>query len=103
MHRTARKRVTVQATLVSTWQVLKVAASEAQEKADEAQAAVLAALADADAGDTDDGAGEVRVTKVSTDRIDSKRLRKEFPDIAATVTNTTESVRMTYKPKKETT
>lgn len=55
IRRVPKKTVAIDSTLVMTWEQAKEAASEAQKKADDAKALLLAALGDAEAGESEAG------------------------------------------------
>lgn len=73
--------VELSADLVSAWLAAKVVYIEATNAKDTTQAAMLAAMGDAEAGTCD--LGQVTYLAQSKESIDSKRLTAEMPKIAA--------------------
>jgi predicted phage-related endonuclease len=99
MRRREGKRVAVQQDVVSKWRDMDAAAKRAQDEADEAKAAVLAAIGDAEIGEAETGL--VHVKSMPTKRIDADKLRKEFPDAAKACEKESTSVRITFKAAKK--
>lgn len=98
IRRSTGKRVNLEARLVNEWRILDAAAKEAADKADQAKAAVLAALGDAEQGDSD--AGIVIAKPTVTKRIDTEAIKSKYPDIVRELTKETTSVRVTFKKAK---
>ena len=99
IRRTEGKRLMLPAGPVALWREADAEAKRTAEKADECKAAVLTLLGDAEIGETDGGI--VTAKKTKTKRIDLDALRKDFADVAAKVTKETESIQVSWKPKKE--
>lgn len=77
------------------WRKLDAKAKEAVTAAEKAKARVLADMGDAEEAETE--AGRVKLTKVSSIRIDTKLLRSEHPEIAAECEKQVNQVRVTWK------
>jgi predicted phage-related endonuclease len=92
------KVISLAAADVEYWQECEKRRKEAEKEADFAKAAVLAAMQDAELGESE--AGNVKVTKVKSQRLDSKALKAEQPEIAEKYTKESESVRMTWSKAK---
>jgi predicted phage-related endonuclease len=96
MHRTPKKTIVINGWKAATmWRELDKIAKNAQDAADEAKAAMLAEAGDAEIISTD--TGTLKISKSSQDRIDSTKLRKEYPEVADKVTKTSEVIRVTWK------
>jgi predicted phage-related endonuclease len=88
----------IPADLVARWQAIKEEKKKIEEAEDEAKAAVLAAMSEAEIGESE--AGNVKVLKVELNRLDTKALKAEHPDIAAKFTMASESIRVTFTKAK---
>ncbi|NBW17948.1 MAG: hypothetical protein EBR82_59245, partial [Caulobacteraceae bacterium] len=77
----------------------KAAEKQASDQAEEAKAALVAALADADAGETANGI-TVKYTEVSSKRLDGDAIKTAHPEIAAQFTKTSSYRRLTVKEPK---
>jgi len=96
MRRTAGKTVVINGWAAATyWRECDAKAKECQKEADLAKAAMLAEAGDAEIVSTDEGT--LKISKSPQERIDTAKLRKEFPDVAKKVTKTTDVVRVTWK------
>lgn len=93
------KVISLPAADVTYWQECETRRKEAEKAADFAKAAVLAAMQDAEIGESE--AGSVKVTKVKSSRLDSKALKAEQPEIAEKYTKESESVRVTWSKAKQ--
>jgi predicted phage-related endonuclease len=92
------KVISLPATLVTRWRALETARKEAERAEDEAKAAVLAEMADAEVGESE--AGSVKISRIKSERLDTKALKAAHPDIAAQFVKESESVRITYQKQK---
>jgi putative phage-type endonuclease len=92
------KVISLPAPLVVAWKELETKRKEVEKAEDEAKAAVLMAMQDAELGESD--AGTVKVAKVKIQRLDTKALKAEQPEIAEKYTKESESVRMTWSKAK---
>jgi len=97
--RVAGKVVSVPPALVSNYQAAKDRAKQAEEAADEAKAALLAAMGDADGATTEAG-DSIRYSLVESNRLDGKALEAAHPDIAAKFTKPSSYRRLTVKAAK---
>ncbi len=88
----------IPAELVTRWQAIKEEKKRLEKAEDEAQAEVLAAMGDAEIGES--AAGNVKVLKVESNRLDTKALKAELPEVASKYTKKSESVRVTFQKAK---
>lgn len=79
--------VEIDAALVEAYEIAKATAKSATEMKDEAQAALIAALGEAEAGDYGDDEKIVTYREQGRRYVDGKRLATVHPDIAAEFTN----------------
>lgn len=93
------KVIRLPAPLVVAWKELETKRKEVEKAEDEAKAEVLAAMQDAEVGESE--AGNVKVTKVKSQRLDTKALKAEQPDIAEKYTKESESIRVTWSKAKQ--
>ena len=85
--------------LVTEYELAKQHAKNAEEMADAKKAALIAALGDADAGETSTGA-VVRYTEVRSKRLDGDALKTAHPDLAAQFIRESSYRRLTVKAAK---
>jgi len=85
----------ISADIVLKWRDLEAKRKEAVKAEDEAKAACLSAMGDAEIGESD--AGNVVVQKVEVNRLDTKALKAKHPDIAEKFTKKSETTRVTFK------
>ena len=97
--RQSGKVVSIPTDIVTRYQAAKAAEKQASDQAEEAKAALVAALADADAGETTNGI-TVKYTEVSSKRLDGDAIKKAHPDIAELFTKTSSYRRLTVKEPK---
>ncbi|MCC6971090.1 MAG: hypothetical protein IT434_12815, partial [Phycisphaerales bacterium] len=98
IRRETGKSCTIADELVEAWLRAKEEASESEKRKDSAQAALLAAMGDAQIGVC--GMGEVRVKSIDSRRIDSDKLRLSYPDAARECTKVSTSTRVTWHETK---
>ncbi len=84
--RVPEKITTIDEALIETWENAKATEKEAKANREESQAAVLAALADAEAAHCG-RFGAVTYFSQTARRLDPKRLRADHPEIAKEYTN----------------
>ena len=97
-HREPGKVISLPAPLVTRWRDLEQARKQAEVAENEAKAAVLAEMADAEVGESD--AGNIKITHIKSVRLDTGALKAAHPDIAAKFTKESESVRITYQKQR---
>ncbi len=88
----------IPAELVTRWQAIKQQAKEVKQAEDEAQAEVLAAMGDAETGESE--AGDVVVQKIERKQFDVGLFRSEHPDMAKQFTEIKKSVRVSFRKAK---
>jgi len=93
------KVVSVPSEIVARFEVAKAAAKEAETHAEETKVALLAALGDAECGETSNGF-VVKYTEVNSKRLDGDALKEAHPEIAAHFTKASSYRRLTVKAPK---
>ncbi len=97
--RQSGKVVSIPTDIVTRYQAAKDAEKQAKDAAEEARAALVAALEDSDAGTTADGV-VVQYPLVNTKRLDGDAIKTAHPEIAAQFTKVSSYRRLTVKEPK---
>lgn len=90
--------VPIPAELVLNWQAIQEERKVLEQSEDQAKAAVLAIMGDAETGESE--VGSVRVQKIMSERFDTKALKAAYPDMAALYVKELETVRVTFSKAK---